>query len=74
MLKKIFEYSFSAVLAVLLLWGVVRAATPKYAQQRQEIFNQCGADRRSAGVQPKREVRFDQPLIGMEAAADDLVA
>lgn len=50
MLKKIFQYSFSAVLAILLFWGVVRAAIPKYEQKRQEIFNQCGVDRQRLGL------------------------
>ena len=66
MLKKIFEYSFSAMLAVLLLWGVVRAATPKYAQQRQEIFNQCGADRQRLGLSDAAlRQRYPTPEIGI---------
>ena len=32
------------------------------------------ADRGPAGVQSKREVSFDQPFIGVKAAADDLVS
>jgi ABC-type branched-subunit amino acid transport system substrate-binding protein len=32
-----------------------------------------GADRGPAGVQPKREVSLDQSLIGVKAAADDLI-
>lgn len=49
-LKKMFEYLASACLVVLLLWGMVRASTSKYVQQREEIFNQCGVDRQRLGL------------------------
>ena len=65
MLKKIFEYSFSAVLAVLLLWGVLRAATTNYAQRQQEVFKQCGLERERLGLSDTAlRQKYPTPEIG----------
>jgi hypothetical protein len=49
-------------------------ATVRFAADQSLLIqpNECGTDRRPAGVQPKREIGFDQALVGVEATADDL--
>ena len=45
MLKRISWFTFLSVAIALLGWGMVRASSNKYADQRQSIYNRCGQER-----------------------------
>ena len=48
--KKIFGSVVTMVVSLVLLWGVVRAATSRYNEQRDAIINQCDAEQDRLGL------------------------